>query len=88
MRESVEALLIFFALITAPVWIVILLSSLYMAGSALYFMPVWFGFWIYGIYIAVFLIILTLYILGKRRKTEVREIDLYTPSFVLKKGGR
>ena len=61
---------------------------LYMAGSVLYFMPLVYGFWVYGIYIAVFLIILTLYILGKRRKTEVREIDLYTPSLALQKGGR
>jgi hypothetical protein len=51
-------------------------------------MPRWFGSWIYIIYGAVPLFILLFYVLGRRKHTEVREMDFYTPSFVLTKERR
>ena len=88
MNDTLEALFIFLVLITAPIWIIAVGGLIYLAVAFLYLVPIIYGFNIYFIYGAVSLLIVLFYVLGKRRKTEVREIDFYTPSFVLKKGGR
>jgi hypothetical protein len=88
MNDTLKTLLIFLVLITAPIWIIAVGGLIYLAVAFLYLVPVIYGFNIYFIYGAVSLFIVVFYVLGKRRKREVREIDFYTPSFVVKKERR
>lgn len=86
MGDTLNTIIIFIVIITAPLWIIVLGASLFFGADLLYLLPQVYGWFVYIVYAVVLAVIITLYILGHRVRSEEREIDFTIPSFVIKKG--
>ena len=88
MNDSLQAILAFMLLITAPIWLILVGALIFFAIGSLYFLPAIYGVGVYFIYGGALFLAALFYILGKRTRTEIKEIHFYTPSFIVKKERR